>query len=231
MAFLLSLKMTFGQQVLSFYRSLDNGPRVPEEVEVLYPHQVAATWSLMKQFYNKYYNDEQSRVFLIGINPGRHGAGLTGVPFTDPIRLAEVCGIDNNFAAKPELSSRFIYKVIAAMGGVNQFYQSIYITSVSPYGFTKAGKNLNYYDIRELQESWEPFMVNCLRQQIKMGAKPIAFSLGQGKNLKYLQKISQQYDLFEEVRPLPHPRWVMQYRLKRIDEFIDLYRNKLTAFW
>jgi len=35
--------------------------------------------------------------------------------------------------------------------------------------------------------------------------------------------------LFEEVRPLPHPRWVMQYRLKRIDEFIDLYKDQLST--
>ena len=49
------------------------------------------------------------RHLLLGINPGRFGGGVTGIPFTDPIRLQNVCGIENNFEKKQELSSVFIY--------------------------------------------------------------------------------------------------------------------------
>ncbi len=219
---------TFGEQVLAFYRNLGNGPQVPQDVEVLYPHHHPAAREVMNQFYLKYYRDHGPRVFLIGINPGRLGAGTTGIPFTDPIRLKEICGIDNNFKPNPELSSKFIYQMIEAFGGVFKFYQNCYFTSVSPLGFTRFGKNLNYYDLRELQDTWELFMVNCLRKQIEMGACPRAFSLGQGKNYKYLQYLNDKYHMFEQVIPLPHPRWVMQYRLKRLNEFVDDYCSKLN---
>lgn len=214
---------SFGDQVLEFYLSMGQDPAVPDRVEVLYPHRDSKAWEVMTQFYQQYYCDRSPRTFLIGINPGRLGAGTTGIPFTDPVHLKEVCGIDNDFKPRSELSSKFIYHMIAAYGGVNKFYNNFYFTSVSPLGFIKSGKNLNYYDLKELQDTWEPFMVTCLQSQIFMGARPKAFSLGQGKNHKYLLYLNQKYHLFKEIIPLPHPRWVMQYRLKRLDEFVQKY--------
>jgi len=219
---------TFGEQVLEFYQNLGSGPTVPQGVEVLHPYMNSTVWRVMNQFYSKYYSDHHPRVFLIGINPGRLGAGTTGIPFTDPIRLNEACGIDNNFKPIPELSSRFIYHMIEAFGGTSKFYKNFYFTSVSPLGFTRLGKNLNYYDLMELQNAWEPFMVSCLRSQLKLGACPRAFSLGQGKNYKYLQFLNDKYRLFDQVIPLPHPRWIMQYRLKRLNEFVSDYCSKLS---
>jgi len=217
---------TFGDNVLAFYNNL-SAPVVPDGVEVLYPQLDKEARKTMSAFYKKFYNDNNDRTFLIGINPGRFGAGTTGVPFTDPIRLTEVCGIANNFADKPELSSRFIYKMIDAFGPVSDFFRKFYITSVSPLGFTRNGKNLNYYDLKEIQTTWEPFMVDCLMKQREFGSNNIAFSLGQGKNQKYLEYLNQKYRMFDQIIPLPHPRWVMQYRLKRLDEFINLYLNQL----
>ena len=219
---------SFGDKVLAFYQSLEDIPAVPEGVGVLFPHRDPGAWKVMQEFYRQYYPDNNPRTFLIGINPGRLGAGITGIPFTDPVRLQEVCGIANQFDQKPELSSKFIYQVISSLGGADSFYHKYYITSVSPLGFVQSGKNLNYYDLKELQDTWETFMVEALQRQIKLGASRIAFSIGQGKNIKYLQYLNKQYQLFEEIIPLPHPRWVMQYRLKRLDEFIELYRSKLS---
>ena len=218
---------SFGHKVLSFYQQLPPHPKVPEGVTVLYPHHDPKAWSAMEEFYRKYYHDSLPRTFLIGINPGRLGAGTTGIPFTDPIRLKDNCGIANDFDQKPELSSNFIYQMIQSYGGVASFYQAHYFTSVSPLGFTKSGRNLNYYDLKELQEWWEPFMVTCLKRQIEFGANPTAFSLGQGKNIKYLRYLNEKYHLFDEIIPLPHPRWIMQYRLKRLDEFLEVYCSKL----
>jgi len=221
----------FGDQILDFYNRLSTGPPVPDNIQVLCPHRQKDAQKAMKQFYTKYYSDENKRTYLIGINPGRLGAGTTGIPFTDPIRLLEICGINNSFEKKAELSSKFVYQMIAACGGAESFYANCYFTSVSPLGFTKDGKNLNYYDLRELQESWEGFMVEALQRQLKFGCRQVAFSLGQGKNYHYLQMINQKYGLFAEIRPLPHPRWIMQYRLKKLQEFLDLYKSQLIPFF
>ncbi len=202
---------------------------MPKGVEVLYPHRAPTTWQIMTQFYRKYYQDSDKRVFLIGINPGRFGAGTTGIAFTDPIRLERECRIDHSFDLKPELSSRFIYHMIAAYGGVDKFYSQCYFTSVSPLGFTSGGKNLNYYDLKELQHNWESFMVDSLKSQISFGACEQAFSLGQGKNHQYLLNLNRKYQLFKQIQPLPHPRWIMQYRLKRLDEFTELYCEKIST--
>jgi hypothetical protein len=219
---------TFGEKVKNFYYSLQQ-PKVPKGVDVLYPFDEPQVKKTLEAFYGKYFNDTNHRTFLIGINPGRYGGGVTGIPFTDPQKLSEVLGIPNTFDGPQELSSRFIYQMIDHLGGVESFYQHFYFTSVSPLGFTSGGKNLNYYDTRELQDQIEKYMVENLKQQISFGAKPIAFSLGMGKNIAYLMKLNQQYRLFEDIRPLPHPRWIMQYRLKRVDEFLKLYFKELSA--
>lgn len=222
--------MNFYNKYFNFIDHLDFPESLPHGVEILNPFNVETTYSLSKTFYQKYYNDQNPRLFLIGINPGRFGAGVTGVPFTDPIRLELKCGIENSLAQRQELSSVFVYEVIEAYGGVEAFYSEIFFTSVSPLGFVKDGVNLNYYDIPEVRNFLEPYMVKALRQQIEMGAiKKVAFSMGKGQNFKYLQYLNKKYQLFDAIEPLPHPRWVMQYRLKRKAIFIDEYITKISA--
>ena len=221
--------MTFQEKYFNFINQLDFPESLPHGVEILNPFQEASTYALARSFYQKFYNDDNPRVFLIGINPGRFGAGITGVPFTDPIRLEEQCGIANDLHKRQELSSVFVYEVIEAFGGVKMFYSSIFFTSVSPLGFIKDGINLNYYDIPEVRDFLEPYMVKSLHQQIEIGAvKKRAFSMGKGQNFKYLNFLNKKYQLFEDIQALPHPRWVMQYRLKRKQEFIEEYLRCIT---
>ncbi|MCK5371703.1 MAG: DUF4918 family protein [Cyclobacteriaceae bacterium] len=222
--------MTFQEKYFDFIDHLDFPKSLPHEVEILNPFKVEQTYTLSKTFYKKYYSDNNRRLFLIGINPGRFGAGVTGVPFTDPVRLESKCGIENNLGKRQELSSVFVYEMIETFGGVNAFYSRVFFTSVSPLGFVKDGVNLNYYDIPEVREYLEPYMVNSLRQQIALGAVgKVAFSMGKGQNFKYLKYLNKKYQLFDKVEPLPHPRWVMQYRLKRKAEFIHEYISKISA--
>ncbi|MBV6655114.1 MAG: DUF4918 family protein, partial [Mameliella sp.] len=84
--------MPIAQRILQFNHSLKPDWELPGHVELLYPFDGKDTWDAMEQFYGKYYSDDRPRVAIFGINPGRFGAGVTGVPFTDPIRLEEVCG-------------------------------------------------------------------------------------------------------------------------------------------
>ncbi len=222
--------MTFQEKYFDFIDGLDFPESIPHGVGILNPFKAGQTYALAKSFYKKFYDDKNPRLFLIGINPGRFGAGITGVPFTDPIRLEVECGIANPLAKRLELSSVFVYEMIESFGGVEAFYANVFFSSVSPLGFVKDGVNLNYYDIPEVRDFLEPYMAKSLQQQIEIGAIPkVAFSMGKGKNVKYLQYLNQKYRLFDEIKPLPHPRWVMQYRLKRKAEFIDEYLRAIDS--
>src|ERR1700743_3523725 len=98
--------------ILDFYRKLKPGFALPAGISIMNPYQERGAWEVASQFYTKFYGDERPRAFIFGINPGRHGAGVTGVPFTDPIRLASACGIANDWPRRPELSSLFVYEMI-----------------------------------------------------------------------------------------------------------------------
>ncbi|MDB5191747.1 MAG: hypothetical protein JWQ96_1310 [Segetibacter sp.] len=218
--------MALNKQILSFLFNLDFNVELPEGFEVMHPFKDAETQRVSKVFYDKFYNDDNKRFCVIGINPGRFGAGVTGVPFTDPIRLEKECGIANDWPKKQELSSLFVYDLVHAYGGVEKFYRKFYITAVSPLGLVKGGKNINYYDDKKLQQSVKPFAVDCLRKQLAWGLETkAAFCLGEGKNAAYVQKLNDEYGFFEKIVPLPHPRFIMQYKLKQKQDYIDKYLN------
>ena len=222
--------MTFADRILKFYKSINIPFELPDKIEVINPYREKQVTEVCTKFYNKYYNDENGRVMILGINPGRFGAGITGIPFTDPIKLEQNCGIKNNFRKKPELSSDFIYRLINKMGGPDNFYNHFYIGAVSPLGFLKNGKNFNYYDSRELSKILKPFIIKSLAEQIGFGViSTKCYVLGQGKNYDYLKILNTELKLFSDIVPLPHPRWVMQYRRKRLDEFLEETIVKLIS--
>lgn len=217
-------------QILSFYRQLALKVRLPKGVEYMNPYQDNDAFVYTTRFYRKFYNDTNIRRIILGINPGRFGGGITGVPFTDPLKLDKVCGIDNPFQKKAELSADFIYQMIEGYGGPEKFYRSYVIGALSPLGFVKDGKNLNYYDIPKLAEVTKPFMVDCLRKQSAFGVdKNKAFCLGEGDNYRFLQKLNEEHQFFQEIIPLPHPRFIMQYKRKQLQHYIDLYLDKLNS--
>lgn len=215
--------------ILHFYKGLNPSFPMPEGIAIMNPFADVDAWRLAKTFYEKFYTDSRPRHLIFGINPGRFGAGVTGVPFTDPIRLEEKCGIPSDLKKSPELSSVFIYAMIDAYGGVEKFYSDHFFTALSPLGFTWNGKNLNYYDDRELLKAAEPFMLQCIRQQLEMidTTTDLCFCLGEGENYKQFRKINDKHGFFKDIVPLPHPRWVMQYRRKKMDEYAAMYVEKL----
>ena len=139
----------FKKYLLTLQKSIS----VPTDISVLNPYINTDTINCCHSFYSNYYNDNNKRFFLFGINPGRLGAGLTGIGFTDPFHLSSICGIDNVLSKKKELSSSFIYEVIELYGGVELFLSKFFITSICPLGFVKNNKNINYYDDKELLKS------------------------------------------------------------------------------
>jgi hypothetical protein len=219
--------MHFGDNVLKYHFTLQPEILLPPDVEWLLPYGDEETRRCMTTFYHNYYGDSNVRTFILGINPGRFGGGTTGVPFTDPIRLDRI-GIPNSFPKKQELSSVFIYDMIDACGGPTDFYKQYYITSLSPLGLVKSGKNYNYYDDPALLRLLEPFIIDNINTQLTFGAnREVAYCLGQGKNIAVLSKLNEKHGWWNRVVPLPHPRWIMQYRLKSKDTFIQMYKEQL----
>ncbi|HVX48528.1 MAG TPA: uracil-DNA glycosylase family protein [Chitinophagaceae bacterium] len=222
--------MPLSNNILSFLFNMQLPFALPNGIDVLDVHKDAAVRNACTTFYKSFYHDSRPRHLLLGINPGRFGGGITGIPFTDPIRLQQDCGIENNFQKKQELSSVFIYDMIQAFGGPQAFYSRFYISSISPLGFIKDGRNLNYYDDAHLKNKIEPFVIQCINTQLRWGLiRDVCFCIGEGENLKYLKALNQKNKWFNTVQGLPHPRFIMQYKLKQKQKYLDNYLAYLQA--
>lgn len=197
---------------------------MPRGIEVMNPYRVARTRRCVRAFLDRFFDDSRPRVLVFGINPGRFGAGITGVTFTDPVALADFCGIPNELGRKRELSSVFIYDVIARFGGPEAVYRDFFLTAVSPLGFTRAGINLNYYDVPELRRRVTPFIISSVERQIAIGGRTDhAIVLGRGQNMKFMQELNDEHRWFGELHPLEHPRWILQYRRPAAGKFAEQY--------
>ncbi len=220
---------TFSQKAFRFYRSLKVPAALPEGIATMNPYITDSVQGYIKEFLAKFFNDNKERVFVFGINPGRFGAGLTGITFTDPVALEKFCKIKNNLEKRRELSAEFIYKFIAHWGGPEKFYKQFFLTAVSPLGFTRGGINYNYYDDKELLEASRPFIIKTLQDQLKLGAhRDVAIVLGTGKNQKAFNELNQEYRFFNKILFLDHPRFIMQYRRKKIVEYLDKYQRAFS---
>lgn len=203
-------------------------PLLPEGIEWLFPQQQPEVQEVFRSFCHRFFDDTHPRRLLLGINPGRFGAGVTGVNFTAPRQLTQFCGIPHPFAQQSELSAEFIYEMIEAYGGAAHFYAHHFIGSVCPLGFTKGGKNLNYYDEPQLLKAVEPFIIQNLEELLKGEVeRDLCICIGGEKNFKYLQKLNARFHWFERIEPVAHPRFVMQYRRKQKQPFIQQYLELL----
>jgi len=128
-------------KINAFNKDLHFEGSLPGSIGILNPFKEEAVYRTACHFYDKYYNDDRPRKLILGINPGRLGAGATGIPFTDPKRLREVCGLSFEGPLLHEPSSVFVYDVIAAYGGPESFYSAFYINSVCPLGFVIKDKD------------------------------------------------------------------------------------------
>ncbi|WP_343556005.1 SMUG2 DNA glycosylase family protein [Sphingobacterium sp.] len=227
--------LTFAEKVVLFNKQLHYRGNLPPEFNVINPYlDNPETLMVMEQFYHKYYNDNLTRKFIIGINPSRHGAGVTGVPFTDTKRLASACGIQMHSAHTHEISSVFMYDMIEAYGGPDIFYKQFYISSPFPLAIVRETKannwiNANYYDDKRLFDMVRPFMLDSLKQHISMGlATDEVFVLGK-KNATFLAKINNEEKLFGKMTILDHPRYIQQYKSKDKLHYIDNYISLLSG--
>ncbi|HEX2899248.1 MAG TPA: uracil-DNA glycosylase family protein [Bacteroidia bacterium] len=225
---------TFADKVIRFNRQLNFTGILPEGFGIMNPFQEdPKALASSEAFYRKYYDDHRPRRLILGINPGRFGAGVTGIPFTDPKRLIEVCKLPFSGKLEHEPSSVFVYEVVEAYGGPEAFYRDIYINSVCPLGFTTTsakGKtvNVNYYDDKLLTQAVTPFILESIQAQIDLGVQTdCCFCFGTGKNFQFLNRLNEAHHFFGKVVPMEHPRFIMQYKSKTKDSYIAQYLRLL----
>lgn len=224
--------MTFAAKAISYFQELEFSGQLPEGINIMNPfRENPDVLPLISRFFLRFYNDDKPRHLILGINPGRFGAGSTGIPFTDTKRL-EKCGLNMPGLKTFEPSSAFIYEMIDAYGGPMKFYSDFYISAVSPLGFTKAGKNkqvnYNYYDSKELIDAVSDFIRNNIERQLEFGiSRDVCHCLGTGKNYRFLLELNKRSRYFDRIVPLEHPRYIMQYKSKQKELYISKYIEEL----
>ena len=227
---------TFGQKVVEYNRNLNFTGALPEGFRVLNPFfDNPETIEVMEAFYQKYYNDSSQRKFIIGINPSRKGAGVTGVPFTDTKRLEQVCGIKMKSAYTHEVSSVYLYDMIAEYGGAETFYEEFYINSPFPLAIVRKSKsgawvNANYYDSKKLFDSVKDFMIQTLKSHISLGLDTSEVYVLCIKGATFIQRLNEEEKMFDRIIALEHPRYIQQYRSKDKQLFIDRYILALSGY-
>jgi len=221
--------MTFADRLLHFLTSFPLPATLPEEVEAISPYQQPTPVALLTQFTERYYADNQSRVALLGINPGRLGNGRTGVAFTDPMALA-AWGIDNDLPRRREPSSEFVQEVVLAMGGPQAFYQHFFLGSLYPLVLLRHGLNYNFYDSPAVTAALWPAIQDAMQrltQEVGL-ARHAAICLGR-RNGQYFTKLNNELGLFDEIIVLDHPRYLMQYKRRALAENVARYVEVLQA--
>jgi len=220
--------MSFSTKAIKYFCNLKAPHIISSGVEVINPYETDVVKEIVNRFYTKFYDEEKEYIFMIGINPGRFGGGLTGIAFTDPVALRESCEIENNLGNRKELSSKFIYTVAERFGGVNMFFTRVFLTALYPFAIIKDGKNYNYYDDKSLKEKLKAEIIKTIESQIEFGAKrDFAILLGK-RNAEYFYPINEKYKFFKQIFVLEHPRYIMQYKLKQINKYVNKYLRAIN---
>jgi len=212
------------------------GVPLPRGVHVLDPlrgENSTEVGRIVRDFHRKFFSDDRPRQLMLGINPGRLGAGSTGLCFTDTKRCESDLGIPVLGFRTHEPSSDFFYRMVRAAGGTEAFYGRVYVHAICPLGFVKNGPNgsavnLNYYDDKALEAAVTPFVERWLRTLVGCGMRTdTVLCIGTGKNAAYFSRLNERLGLFDRIIALEHPRYVMQYKARNIELYIDKYLRAL----
>lgn len=156
-------------------------------------------WNNIERFYAQYNNNKYPKVVICGINPGKNGAGKTGIPFVDFNSLSKLLpNIDEN---DKERSAQFFYKIIEHFGA-KKFFETFYVTNVSWLGFTKDGKNINYYD---LPTKVKEVIFDIYKNEIASIKPNTIISLSQEVQETNISLFGENETI--ELKSLPHPNY------------------------
>jgi hypothetical protein len=160
-----------------FYGDLKYINKILNEKNIFILDDFKDNLNIIKKFYDKFISLNKPKAVICGINPGRFGAGKTGIPFLDFSSISKLINdIDKN---DTERSAQFFYSVIAHLTP-DVFYKYFYVTNISCLGFKilkKQWKNINYYELpfeiqkvfinnflNEINYLTPEYIISCSRQ-------------------------------------------------------------------
>jgi hypothetical protein len=129
-------------------------------------------WDVVTQFNQQFYKDGFPKTVLCGINPGRLGAGKTGIPFIDFASLSQMVKSVNR--DESERSAQFFFDVVQELG-IEEFYRNFYVTNVSWVGYTHNHRNVNY---DQLPDDAKKFVYDMFQWEMQQVAPSTIISLG-----------------------------------------------------
>lgn len=213
---------TFGSRVLEFNESLERFRWATPEVALLSPIADDKRRAAMADFCGKFYDDDESRVFWLGINPSRVRSTSTGIPYTDGFALATICGIPNDFNSTRELTADFFYRFVQHYGGPEAFYAKHYAGAAYPLSILRKEKYCNYYD-KGLPDEVIASIPDQMRRQADIGHRGVLVVIGSGQNAMVLKRLNDELQIFSHVLVVEHPRYIMQYKSAALPEFLDKF--------
>lgn len=222
--------MSVGKTITDWLLALHLDASLPDGIEVLTPYEHPEVRSVVKAFGAIYQSDDSPRLGLWGINPGRFGAGVTGLSFTDPWAVEHQLGISTALQGRRELSAEFVSLVVEAYGGAAPFYRDVVLTAFSPLGFVRNGVNVNFYDDPALERAIIPFVLRHVHAMHAAGVRHDAMVvLGTGALKRFVERHIVHAFPDTAFVYLEHPRFIMQYRRKRVDEYVQRYVEQIRA--
>jgi len=213
---------TFGSRVMAFYDSLERFRWATPDVALLSPIADDERRKAMAAFCDKFYSDDEKRVFWLGINPSRVRRTSTGIPYTDGHALVDSCGIQNDFNKSRELTADFFYRFVEAYGGAERFFSRHYAGAAYPLSILRKDKYCNYYD-NNLPDEIINSIPEMIRRQSEIGNRGVLVIIGSGHNAKMLTTINQQLGLFSHVLVVEHPRYIMQYKSAHLASYVEKF--------
>lgn len=174
--------------MLEFYNKINDSNELKQNnVTVL--NEFITNEKFIREFYEKYINNniDNIKVVMCGINPGRYGAGKTGIPFIDFNSLSEM--LPSISRKGNERSAEFFYSIIKNYGA-KSFYSNIYVTNICSIGFEKNKKNHNY---NKLSENIKGLIYEDFIEKMRVLNPNVIIPLSKEveKTLKYLKSIGE----------------------------------------
>ena len=155
-------------------------------------------WPNVKRFYAVYYGATYPDTVLCGINPGRNGAGKTGVPFIDFSSLSKL--LDGIGREDKERSAQFFFEIVQHFGP-RTFFRSFYVTNFSWVGYARQKTNVNYYDLSTEAQTIIGKMFEHEMKQV-CPKRIVALSKRVHESVTILLD-----DTIDTTLLLPHPNW------------------------